>query len=77
MLLSASLCRTCSEDVAYNRFLSYVPFAAIAMTIAAAAKIELFIYLVCLTHRPQVNPDQGSDVVSLLARHVSAAFDSK
>ncbi|TBU49115.1 MFS general substrate transporter [Dichomitus squalens] len=55
-------------------FLSYVPFAAIAMTIAAAAKIELFIYLVCLTHRPQVNPDQGSDIVSFIARNVSATF---
>ncbi|KAI1794596.1 major facilitator superfamily domain-containing protein [Ganoderma leucocontextum] len=56
-------------------FLSYVPFAAIAMTITMAAKVELFIYLACLAHRPVASPDQGGSVVSLVARNVSAAFN--
>nr|VWO98059.1 Calcium dependent mitochondrial carrier protein [Ganoderma boninense] len=56
-------------------FLSYVPFAAIAMTITMAAKVELFTYLACLANRPVVSPDQGANVVSLLARQVSVAFD--
>ena len=67
--------RVCLAEVAYTRFLSYVPFAAIAMTITMAAKVELFTYLACLANRPVVSPDQGANVVSLLARQVSVAFD--
>ncbi|KAI0362392.1 MFS general substrate transporter [Trametes cingulata] len=43
-------------------FLAYVPFSAIAMTITAAAKIELYTYLACQVHKPVVNPDR--DVLS-------------
>ncbi|KAL7283592.1 hypothetical protein ACG7TL_003027 [Trametes sanguinea] len=46
-------------------FLGYVPFAAIAMTVTAAAKIELYTYLACEMHKPTVNPDQ--DVLSFLS----------
>ena len=42
------------------RFLAYVPFSAIAMTITAAAKIELYTYLACEAHRPVVNPDRDA-----------------
>ncbi|KAI0333493.1 MFS general substrate transporter [Cubamyces sp. BRFM 1775] len=41
-------------------FLAYVPFSAIAMTITAAAKIELYTYLACEAHRPVVNPDRDA-----------------
>lgn len=50
-----------------------MPFAAIAMSITAAAKIELFTYLACQAHKPVYNPDQGGDpgdVVSLVGKHV-------
>ena len=48
-----------------------MPFAAIAMTITAAAKIELFNYLVCQAHKPVYNPDdQETGVVSSVAAHV-------
>lgn len=67
----------CSVRVADDRFLSYVPFAAIAMTITMAAKVELFTYLACLAHRPVVSPDHGGSVVSLVARRVSATFDGE
>ncbi|KAI0748590.1 MFS general substrate transporter [Daedaleopsis nitida] len=43
------------------------PFRAIAMTITAAAKVELFTYLACQAHRPTVNPD-GQGAGALLAR---------
>ncbi|CDO72941.1 hypothetical protein BN946_scf185002.g126 [Trametes cinnabarina] len=46
-------------------FLGYVPFAAIAMTVTAAAKIELYTYLACEVHKPTVNPDH--DVPSFLS----------
>ncbi|KAI8989675.1 major facilitator superfamily domain-containing protein [Trametes punicea] len=41
-------------------FLAYVPFSAIAMTITAAAKIELYTYLACEAHKPTVNPDRDA-----------------
>ncbi|KAI0780685.1 major facilitator superfamily domain-containing protein [Trametes elegans] len=41
-------------------FLSYVPFSAIAMTITAAAKIELYTYLACAAHKPELNPDHNT-----------------
>ncbi|KAI0831072.1 major facilitator superfamily domain-containing protein [Trametes gibbosa] len=48
-------------------FLAYVPFSAIAMTVTAAAKIELYTYLACEVHRPVVNPDQ--DVLSFFSHN--------
>ncbi|KAI0647308.1 major facilitator superfamily domain-containing protein [Trametes meyenii] len=55
-------------------FLGYVPFSAIAMTITAAAKIELFTYLACEVHKPVVNPD--TDVLSFLkSGNTSMTFD--
>ena len=67
----------CSASYTHDRFLSYVPFASIAMTITMAAKVELFIYLACLAHRPVASPDHGGDVVSLVARHVATVFDGE
>ena len=67
-------CRACSSWPRRDRFLCYVPFAAIAMTITIAAKIELFTYLACQAHKPNVHPgDQGTDLV-LIARNVISSF---
>ncbi|RPD66384.1 MFS general substrate transporter [Lentinus tigrinus ALCF2SS1-6] len=58
-------------------FLAYVPFAAIALSITAAAKIELFTYLACQAHRPVYNPDQGGDIgdiVSAVGGHVISSL---
>ena len=64
-----------------HRFLAYVPFASMAMTITAAAKVELFTYLVCQAHQPVVNPDRGAPeepLAALVARSVvAAAFSGK
>ena len=54
-----------------------MPFAAIAMSITAAAKIELFTYLVCQAIQPTVSPDQGEGVVSLVARHLVGAYSGE
>ena len=53
-----------------------MPFAAIAMSISAAAKIELFTYLVCHAMEPVVNPDQGEaePPAAIVVRSVMAAF---
>ena len=53
-----------------------MPFAAIAMSISAAAKIELFTYLVCHAMEPVVNPDQGEaePLAAIVVRSVMAAF---
>ncbi|KAI0723991.1 MFS general substrate transporter [Cerioporus squamosus] len=54
-------------------FLAYVPFAAIALSITAAAKIELFTYLVCHAQKPEYNHDQGGgmgDMLSAVGEHV-------
>ena len=59
-----------------HRFLAYMPFASIAWTITAAAKVELFTYLVCQAHQPVLNPDQGTPdeaLAGVLARSVVAA----
>ncbi len=53
------------HDSACDRFLAYVPFSAIAMTITAAAKIELYTYLACEVHKPVVTPDR--DVLSFFS----------
>ena len=58
----------CSASYTHDRFLSYVPFASIAMTITMAAKVELFIYLDCLAHRPVASPDHGGDVVDFVSQ---------
>lgn len=52
---------------ARDRFLAYVPFSAIAMTITAAAKIELYTYLACEVHKPVVTPDR--DVLSFFSHN--------
>ena len=54
------------------RFLAYVPFSAIAMTITAAAKIELYTYLACEAHRPVVNPDRDA---TLFLGHDNPAYN--
>ena len=76
---AASTVFTSAEELC-SRFLTYIPFAAIAMTITAAAKIELFTYLVCQAMQPVVNPDQGSpsdeDPGIILASHLMSVLSA-
>ena len=47
------------------------------MTITAAAKIELFTYLVCQSHQPVLSPDQGEDMLSVVARSAASLFSGE
>lgn len=68
--------RRSREFKSSSRFLAYVPFAAIALTITAAAKIELYNYLVCQALKPVFDPDNREGLVLTVVKHV-IAFEGK